>query len=162
MVMFNHTVGRLFILTPALCEACGTWQGLLRVYPLECSAVPSTPSVALRVAGSRRSSGALFSSTSGETQPCYIFVPKSQNGSLSWLPSHLFQTGEEEKLICKEKERVLHGRAEASFGDGPCPERRVCWAPWHQASRALDDKRLPLVSDMISDHPFSLCLNFFN
>lgn len=34
----------------------------------------------------------------------------SQICSLSWLPSHLFQTGKEEKFICKEKERVPHGK----------------------------------------------------
>ena len=64
------------------------------------------------------SSCALFSSTSGETQLHHIFVPKSLNCSLNWLPSHLFQT-EEEKFTCKEKEKAPPGQAEASFGDQP-------------------------------------------
>ena len=51
---------------------------------------------------------ALFSSTSGETQLYHIFVPKSLNCSLNWLPNHLFQT-EEEKLTCKEKEKAPPG-----------------------------------------------------
>lgn len=65
----------------------------------------------------------LLSSTSGETQPYYIFVPKSLLTGLA--AKSLFQTREEEKLICKAKEKVLLGQAKASFGDRPYPPWRV-------------------------------------
>lgn len=71
------------------------------------------------VSDPKKSNCALFSSTSGETQLYYILVPKSLNCSLNWPPSYLFQTGEEEKLTCKEKEKVPLGQAEASSGNQP-------------------------------------------
>jgi hypothetical protein len=82
--------------------------------------VPSAPRLTSRSIRFRKFTCASFSTTSVETHPYDIFVPNSQNCSLNWLPSHLFQIEGEEKLICKEKGKFPLDQAEASFGDGPC------------------------------------------
>lgn len=57
----------------------------------------------------KKSSCALFSSTSGETQLYHIFVPKSLNCSLNWLPSHLSRQ-KRKNLLAKRKRRLLLAR----------------------------------------------------